>query len=46
MIFDLGGVLVDSEIAWRDARRGLVEQNGGSWLLLVLRLLSWGFRRA
>jgi HAD superfamily hydrolase (TIGR01509 family) len=31
VIFDLDGVLVDSEVAWRDARMGLVEQSGGSW---------------
>ena len=31
MIFDLDGVLVDSEVVWNDARRQLVEETGGSW---------------
>ena len=31
MIFDLDGVLIDSETAWNDARRELVEESGGSW---------------
>lgn len=31
VIFDLDGVLIDSETAWNDARRDLVEQSGGSW---------------
>ncbi len=29
--FDLDGVLVDSEVAWNDARRELVEASGGAW---------------
>jgi HAD superfamily hydrolase (TIGR01509 family) len=31
VIFDLDGVLVDSETAWNDARREVVEQSGGAW---------------
>ena len=31
MIFDLDGVIVDSEGAWNDARRELTEQSGGTW---------------
>lgn len=31
VIFDLDGVLLDSEVAWQDARRGLVQDSGGSW---------------
>jgi HAD superfamily hydrolase (TIGR01509 family) len=31
VIFDLDGVLLDSEPLWDDARRGLVEETGGSW---------------
>ena len=31
VIFDLDGVLVDSEVVWNDARRELVEESGGSW---------------
>jgi len=31
VIFDLDGVLVDSEGAWNDARRELVEESGGHW---------------
>ena len=31
MIFDLDGVLIDSETAWNDARRELVQESGGSW---------------
>jgi HAD superfamily hydrolase (TIGR01509 family) len=31
VIFDLDGVLVDSETAWSDARRELVEESGGTW---------------
>jgi HAD superfamily hydrolase (TIGR01509 family) len=31
VIFDLDGVLVDSEVVWNDARRELVEKSGGSW---------------
>jgi HAD superfamily hydrolase (TIGR01509 family) len=31
VIFDLDGVLLDSESLWNDARRGLVEETGGSW---------------
>jgi HAD superfamily hydrolase (TIGR01509 family) len=31
IVFDLDGVLVDSEPVWEDVRRGLVEERGGSW---------------
>ena len=31
VIFDLDGVLIDSETVWNDARRALVEESGGSW---------------
>ena len=31
VIFDLDGVLVDSETIWDDARRSLVEEQGGTW---------------
>lgn len=31
VIFDLDGVLVDSEAAWDRARRALVEERGGAW---------------
>jgi HAD superfamily hydrolase (TIGR01509 family) len=31
VIFDLDGVLVDSEQLWSDVRRELVEQSGGAW---------------
>jgi len=31
VIFDLDGLLVDSEAVWDDVRRALVEENGGHW---------------
>jgi HAD superfamily hydrolase (TIGR01509 family) len=31
VIFDLDGVLLDSETIWDDARRALVARSGGSW---------------
>jgi HAD superfamily hydrolase (TIGR01509 family) len=31
VVFDLDGVLVDSEHTWRDAKKDLVEETGGSW---------------
>jgi HAD superfamily hydrolase (TIGR01509 family) len=31
VIFDLDGVLIDSEQVWSDARRQLVEERGGRW---------------
>ncbi|MGB9112157.1 MAG: HAD family phosphatase [Acidimicrobiales bacterium] len=31
VVFDLDGVLLDSERVWDEARRGVVEQNGGQW---------------
>jgi HAD superfamily hydrolase (TIGR01509 family) len=32
VVFDLDGVLVDSELAWSDAKRELVLDSGGRWL--------------
>lgn len=32
VVFDLDGVLVDSEAAWNTARRELVERSGGRWV--------------
>ena len=56
VIFDLDGVLVDSEVLWQDARRGLVEQSGGRWranaqrAMMVMSSAEWSrymsFRRA
>jgi HAD superfamily hydrolase (TIGR01509 family) len=31
VIFDLDGVLIDSETVWSNARRELVEESGGTW---------------
>jgi HAD superfamily hydrolase (TIGR01509 family) len=31
VVFDLDGVLVDSESVWNDARRELTEESGGTW---------------
>ena len=31
VIFDLDGVLIDSEPVWEQVRRGLVEEHGGRW---------------
>jgi HAD superfamily hydrolase (TIGR01509 family) len=31
VVFDLDGVLVDSETAWDEARRDLVRERGGTW---------------
>ena len=31
VIFDLDGVVIDSEVVWNEARRGLVEASGGRW---------------
>jgi HAD superfamily hydrolase (TIGR01509 family) len=31
VVFDLDGVLIDSETTWDDARRQVVEQRGGTW---------------
>jgi len=31
VVFDLDGVLVDSEPVWEEVRRGLVEEYGGHW---------------
>lgn len=31
VIFDLDGVLIDSEVAWNEARRELVQEHGGVW---------------
>jgi HAD superfamily hydrolase (TIGR01509 family) len=32
VVFDLDGVLVDSEPVWEEVRRGVVEEFGGRWL--------------
>ena len=32
VVFDLDGVLVDSEPVWQDVRRPLVEEHHGNWL--------------
>jgi HAD superfamily hydrolase (TIGR01509 family) len=32
VVFDLDGVLIDSEAVWNSARRELVEERGGRWL--------------
>lgn len=31
VVFDMDGVLVDTEPIWRDARRDVLEQRGGAW---------------
>jgi len=31
VVFDLDGVLVDSEPVWEQVRRGLVAERGGHW---------------
>ncbi len=31
VVFDLDGVLIDSEAAWDAARRALVAERGGTW---------------
>ncbi len=31
VVFDLDGVIIDSEEVWNDARRELTEQSGGAW---------------
>jgi len=37
VVFDLDGVLVDSETIWDDARRALVANYGGTWLPAATR---------
>jgi beta-phosphoglucomutase-like phosphatase (HAD superfamily) len=32
IVFDLDGVLIDSEATWTEARRDLVQSRGGRWL--------------
>jgi HAD superfamily hydrolase (TIGR01509 family) len=32
VVFDLDGVLIDSEPVWQEVRRGLVAERGGRWL--------------
>ena len=32
VVFDLDGVLIDSEPVWEEVRRGLVVERGGRWL--------------
>ena len=31
VVFDLDGVLIDSEPVWEEVRRGLVAERGGRW---------------
>ena len=31
VVFDLDGVLIDSEPVWEEVRRGLVAESGGRW---------------
>ena len=31
VIFDLDGVIIDSEVVWNEARRGIAESRGGHW---------------
>jgi beta-phosphoglucomutase-like phosphatase (HAD superfamily) len=31
VVFDLDGVLVDSEAVWDEVRRQFAEENGGRW---------------
>lgn len=33
VVFELDGVLIDSEPGWEEVRRGLVHERGGAWLL-------------
>jgi HAD superfamily hydrolase (TIGR01509 family) len=39
VIFDLDGVLIDSEQAWDDARRALVAETGGTWTEAATRAM-------
>jgi HAD superfamily hydrolase (TIGR01509 family) len=39
VIFDLDGVLIDSETAWNDARRELVQRSGGTWTAEATRAM-------
>ncbi len=39
MIFDLDGVLIDSEHAWDAARRAVVAESGGTWLRTATRAM-------
>jgi beta-phosphoglucomutase-like phosphatase (HAD superfamily) len=40
VVFDLDGVLLDSEGAWNSARRALVWERGGSWRDSATRPMS------
>ena len=39
VVFDLDGVLIDSEQAWDEARRELVEEQGGTWTEAATRAM-------
>jgi HAD superfamily hydrolase (TIGR01509 family) len=40
VIFDLDGVLIDSESVWDEARRAVVADNGGSWTETATRAMQ------
>ena len=40
VIFDLDGVLIDSESVWDAARRGVVADNGGTWTETATRAMQ------
>jgi len=40
VIFDLDGVLIDSESVWDAARRDVVAKNGGSWMASATRAMQ------
>ena len=44
VIFDLDGVLVDSEQAWDQARKDVVAANGGAWKDSATRDMREGTR--
>jgi beta-phosphoglucomutase-like phosphatase (HAD superfamily) len=52
IIFDLDGVLLDSESAWEDERRSFVAQHGGRWRsdsqqrLMGMRTAEWAAYRS
>src|SRR6476646_7642318 len=40
VVFDLDGVLIDSEPVWEEVRRGLVAERGGHWAPDVDRMAA------
>ena len=40
VIFDLDGVLVDSEKAWDEVRRAVVAEHGGQWTAEATRAMQ------